>query len=202
MTLEPPHPAARPHRTTGWPLGKAEDEFSDPYERSLHLRNKLNWSHEEWTDYLSRVGIPHGKRKVSVQRPYPSATTEGASTMAFDQNECTIYMTYSVPSYVSYNVVDLDWSHDISSTDTDFGDAPMDNATITWETKYYDATSSRDEWVYWGDNCSQPSDVDSEKPGGAVIDHDNSNITTNKQHGGYGSYFGVYLDPNYDYTSA
>lgn len=179
-------------------LSKAKSESADPYDRSLELRKRLNWTNEEWRDYLDRVGIPHGNQELTVQRPYPVSSTEDVSTTSFDQNECTIYMTYTRPDYAGYDVVDLEWAHHIDDIYTDNGASPMDNALITWETKYYDATSSRDDWVYMGDHCSQPSDVDAEKPGGAVIDHDDTEITTNKSHGGYGSYFGVYLDHNWE----
>lgn len=176
----------------------------DPYERSLYLRERAGWSNAKWRAYLSKRGIEHGVRERTYAVPQggsivgqtgksgdDSESGGGVTTAKFDRYELVMQVTYSRPRYVGYDVIDVEWTFTDQELD-DFAQSPADNVAISYRPEHYAPTNARAEWVYYGGNCTDPDGVDSKTPGGAVCawrdigDRDD------------GSYFGVYVDPNWE----
>lgn len=171
----------------------------DPYERSLALRERGSWSNAEWRASLSKRGIRHGTR----DRRYavPSRETDGSAdgtgnssgevtTQKLDRYELTVHVTYSRPWYAGYDVIDVEWEFTNQEFD-DFPQSPADNVAISFRPDHYAPTAAREEWVYYGEACGDPSGIDSKTPGGAVC------AWRDYQDWDDESYFGVYVEPNW-----
>jgi hypothetical protein len=172
-------------------------ENGDPYERSLFLRERAGWSNARWRAYLSKRGISHGtlKRDYAIPRtdPNPDRTDiedDRATAEKFDRYELTLYVTYSRPWYVSYDVIDLEWEFTDQEFD-DFAQSPPDNAAISFRPAHYAPTSAREEWVYYGGSCRDPDGIDSKTPGGALCEWRDIGDRDDRSH------FGVYVEPNW-----
>jgi hypothetical protein len=172
----------------------AETENQTPYERSLMLRNQASWSNEQWRSYLTKVGIPHGYVQRTWNVPVPGGSGE-VGTSGLAESELTATVTYSYPSYVSYDVVDFDWDFNESWDDT--GSVPRDTPSLAWDDDHYSPTTARDDWVYYGDYAKDPETSNSKGPSGAVCAWSDAHDDD-----GYSSEFGCYVDPNTaDYSS-
>lgn len=161
----------------------------DPYDKSLELRNRLGWSNQEWHEYLSDKGVPHGTEERTYEVSETDSSNGEFSVQKWDKYETTLYMTYSRPRYVSYDVIDLEWR--IRNTEADdYGERPPDNASISFRPAHYSPASSRRNWVYYGQACRDPDGVNSKTSGGAVCDW------SDRYHGKTAN-FGIYVDPNW-----
>lgn len=179
---------------------RRDRDHRDPYERSLFLRERASWSNAKWRAYLSKRGIRHGtmKREYAVPRGDISdgkGEDENAdgqvTTQKFDRYELTLFVTYSRPWYVGYDVVDVEWEFTEQEFD-DFPQSPADSVAVSFRPEHYAPTNARDDWVYYGENCGDPRNVDSKTPGGAVCAWRDVRDRDDRSH------FGVYVEPNWE----
>lgn len=162
------------------------DNSPTPYERSLQLRDQAGWSNEKWRSYLTRIGIPHGH----VRRTW-TVPTRGVGTLGLAKSELTATVTYSYPSYASYDIIDYEW--DFNESWDDYGKYPYDSPTLAWNDDHYSPTSARDQWVYYGSHCKDPDVSNSKGPSGVVCAWDDA-----VDDGDFASYFGCYVDRNWE----
>ena len=171
----------------------ADRSNQDPYERSLELRQKGNWSNEKWRKYLTKMDIPHGYVQRTWTVPDQSSSS-GPGTMGLVKSELTSTVTYTYPDYASYDIIDYEW--DFNESWDDGGGVPKDHPSLAWDDDHYSPTSARDDWVYYGDYCMDPNTSGSKGPSGAVCAWNDAD-----DDGDFASYFGCYVDRNWeDYT--
>lgn len=161
----------------------------DVYEQSLKLRDQNDWDVYQWRRYL----VKRGHNLKTHDKTFTGRS--GVSTQRFDCYQCTLFVTFDDLAYEDYAVVDFSWEIDQSDSD-DGGQAPLDYATIGYDSDHYSKNQS--PYVYYGNYVSDIADQDSEGATGIAVEWDDEAYLNNEGSDGTASdYWGMYLIPNY-----
>lgn len=145
-------------------LGTAKDgqgkTFNDSYQRGLYLRDKLDWTVDEFRTYLAKQGFDFKYYGVTRTMPWPpgSASEDGPSTQELSKAHIDLEMTYTEASlkFDTPPKIDLDWHWKIPNIyESTRAEDPYDVVQIEWEDSEFDPANQ----PYGGTHVYEPTSV-------------------------------------------
>ena len=145
-------------------LGTAEngqsETFTDPYQRGLYLRDKLDWTVDEFRTYLAKQGFDFKYHDVTRTVPFPHGSTseDEFSTQELSKAHLDLEMTYTEASlkFDTPPKIDFNWHWKIPNIyEATRAEDPYDVVQIEWENAEWDPVNQ----PYGGTYVYEPASV-------------------------------------------
>ncbi|MDY7082440.1 MAG: hypothetical protein SXQ77_08580, partial [Halobacteria archaeon] len=77
------------------------------YKRSLELRDRFDWDVGRWRKFIGRRGFDVKFKDATYK--VPSVGDDRVTIQKYEENKCTLHMSYIEPSYGAPIYIDFGW---------------------------------------------------------------------------------------------